>query len=200
MSNKNIYRRCGALGAAVALAALSLGAASFSAAAQGWPERPIRIVVPYAAGQGADILTRLLTDELAKRIAQPIVVENRAGAGGNIGASVVARAAADGYTFLLGTNATNAANEYLYDNAGFSAATDFVPVAMIGLLPMVISTSTADFPVNGIASLIEQARAKPDTLNVGLPSTTAQVVFSRSLCVRAMRLCLPCATNHPLNP
>lgn len=178
MNDKSNYRRRSVLGAAICLAAFALGAAPFSVAAQSWPERPIRIVVPYAAGQGADILTRLLADELAKRMTQPIVVENKAGAGGNIGTSAVARAAPDGYTFLLGTNATNAANEFLYGNAGFNAATDFAPVAMIGLLPMVISTSTTDFPVNGIASLIEQARAKPDTLNVGLPSTTAQVVFS----------------------
>ncbi|MEB2399115.1 MAG: tripartite tricarboxylate transporter substrate binding protein [Alcaligenaceae bacterium] len=166
------------LRAALSMAALSLAAAALPAAGQGWPERPVRIVVPYAAGQGADILARLLADELAKRISQPIVVENRAGAGGNIGTAAVARAPADGHTFLLGTNATNAANEFLYDSPGFNAATDFAPVAMIGLLPMVISTSTADFPVNGIPQLIEQARAKPDTLNVGLPSTTAQVVFS----------------------
>lgn len=166
------------LRAALCTAALSLTAVSLPSAAQSWPDRPVRIVVPYAAGQGADILTRLVADELAKRISQPIVVENRAGAGGNIGTAAVARAPADGYTFLLGTNATNAANEFLYDSPGFNAGTDFAPVAMIGLLPMVISTSTKDFPVNGIAQLIEQAQAKPDALNVGLPSTTAQVVFS----------------------
>jgi tripartite-type tricarboxylate transporter receptor subunit TctC len=173
---KPVSRRC-ILRATVAAVAVACSLGARSAAAQSWPDRPVRIVVPYAAGQGADILTRVLADELAKRISQPIVVENRAGAGGNIGTAAVARAAPDGHTFLLGTNATNAANEFLYDNPGFKAS-DFAPVAMIGLLPMVISTSGTEFPVNGIAQLIEHARAKPDTLNVGLPSTTAQVVFS----------------------
>lgn len=159
-------------------AALAMLAFAWPVQAQNWPEKPVRIVVPYAAGQGADILGRLLADQLAKRLGQPVVIENKAGAGGNIGTASVARSAADGYTFLLGTNATNAANEFLYADPGFSAATDFAPVGMIGLLPMVISTPTTDFPVNGIASMIEQAKAKPDTLNVGLPSTTAQVVFA----------------------
>ena len=146
-------------------------------AATDWPNKPIRIVVPYAAGQGADVLTRLVAENLAQSLGQPIVVENRAGAGGNIGTAAVARASADGYTFLLGTNATHAANEFLYPDPGFGPE-DFDAVAMIGLLPMVISTTAADLPENGIQVLIERARKEPDTLNVGLPSTTAQVVFS----------------------
>ncbi len=160
--------------------AVGLSAWSMPAWAQkAWPERPIRVIVPYAAGQGADVLMRLVGQELTKTLNQAIVVENRAGAGGNIGAGLAAKAAADGYTFLLGTNATNAANEFLYPNAGFSAATDFEAVSMIGLLPMVIGTSAPDLPTNGIAELIAHARAKPNTLNVGLPSTTANVVFAQ---------------------
>ena len=144
-----------------------------------WPDKPIRIIVPYAAGQGADVLMRLVGQELSKTLNQPIVIDNRAGAGGNLGAGVAAKAAPDGYTFMLGTNATNAANEFLYPNAGFNAATDFDSVAMIGLLPMVICTSAPDLQSNNIAELIAQARARPDTLNVGLPSTTAAVVFAQ---------------------
>src|SRR5690606_14725906 len=178
MSIRVDYRRRSLLGAAAGMTVLALGVAPLSAVAQDWPQKPIRIVVPYAPGQGADILARVIADELGKRVSQPIVVENKAGAGGNIGTAAVARAQPDGYTFLLGTNATNAANEFLYEKMEFNPATDFAPVAMIGLLPMVISTSTDNFPVNGIAELIKQAQAKPDTLDVGLPSTTAQVVFS----------------------
>lgn len=164
-------------GAAVAGAA-ALGAGLRPASAQQpWPAKPIRIIVPYAAGQGADVLTRLVGQELSKALGQPVYVENRAGAGGNIGAGAAARADGDGYTFMLGTNATNAANEFLYANRGFDIA-DFVGVAMIGLLPMVICTSAPDLPTNSIAALIARARAKPDTFNVGLPSTTAQVVFA----------------------
>jgi len=163
-----------------ALAAAVLGAWSLPAAAQSaWPDRPVRIIVPYAAGQGADVLARLVGQELTKTLNQPIVVENRAGAGGNIGAAAAAKSAPDGYTFLLGTNATNAANEFLYPNLGFNPATDFDGVAMIGLLPMVICASAPDLPTNGIAELVARARAKPNTLNVGLPSTTASVVLAQ---------------------
>lgn len=162
------------------LVAAAAAAWSLPAMAQTtWPDRIIRIVVPYAAGQGADVLTRLMAQELSKTLGQTIIVENRAGAGGNIGTSAAAKSAADGYTFLLGTNATNAANEFLYPSPGYSAATDFDAVAMIGALPMVICTSDAELPTNGITQLITRARAKPDTLNVGLPSTTASVVFAQ---------------------
>lgn len=164
--------------ASTAVAVAALGVMSPVAMAQNWPDKPIRIIVPYAGGQGADVLARVMADELARTLKQPIVVENKAGAGGNIGAASAARAQPDGYTFLLGTNATNAANEFLYADPGYQASTDFVPVAMIGLLPMVISTAATDFPTNGIAELIRRAKAEPDTINVGLPSTTAQVVFS----------------------
>lgn len=167
------------IGGALALGAGArlLGSPSF--AQTRWPERPIRIIVPYAAGQGADVLTRLLAQEMQKTLGQPIVVENRAGAGGNIGAAAAAKSTPDGYTFLLGTNATNAANEFLYPSLGFNPGTDLEAVAMIGLLPMVISSSQPEFQTNGIAALVARAKAMPNTLNVGLPSTTAQVVFAQ---------------------
>lgn len=162
------------------MASLLLGAWAVPVAAQStWPDRPIKVVVPYAAGQGADVLMRLLGNELSKSLNQSIVIENRAGAGANIGTAYVAKSAPDGYTFLLGTNATHAANEFLYPNPGFSPTADFDGVAMIGLLPMVISTTAADLPTNGIGELIARARAKPNSLNVGLPSTTASVVFAQ---------------------
>ena len=163
---------------AAIMAAAALCILPQAAAAQAWPDKPIRVIVPYAAGQGADVLARLVFQEVGKRLNQPIVIENRAGAGGNIGSAAAARAPADGYTFLFGTNATNAANEFLYSNPGYDAAKDFVGVAMVGLLPMVIATSDADLPANSVPALIERARAKPNVLNVGLPSTTAQVVFA----------------------
>lgn len=144
-----------------------------------WPDRPIRVVVPYAAGQGADVLARLIMAEVQKSFKQPIVIDNRAGAGANIGTAHVAQAAPDGYTFLHGTNATHAANEFLYSSTGFHPIGDFEPVAMVGLLPMVITTSAQDLSDNAIAQLIEKARSAPDTLNVGIPSTTANVVFAK---------------------
>lgn len=168
------------LQAGAAAAAAVLGSVTSTAQAQAaWPSRPIRIIVPYAAGQGADVLMRLIAHELSASLNQAIVVENRGGAGGNIGAAAGARSAPDGYTFVLGTNATHAANEFLFDTLGFSPATDFDAVAMMGLLPMVFVTSAPELPTNGIAELVARARAKPDTLNVGLPSTTANVVFAQ---------------------
>ena len=149
------------------------------AAQKAWPEKPIRIIVPYAAGQGADVLMRLVGQELSRSLNQPIVIDNRAGAGGNIGTAAAAKAAPDGYTFLFGTNATNAANEFLYANLGYNPAADFDAVAMVGLLPMVVATSAADLHTNGIAELVARAKASPNTLNVGLPSTTASVVFAQ---------------------
>lgn len=176
--NQHLSRRR-LLQASAAIASASVASPMTAFAQSAWPDRAIRVIVPYAAGQGADVLMRLVGQEVAKTLNQPIVVENRAGAGGNIGAAAVAKSPADGYTFLFGTNATNAANEFLYPNLGYNPATDFDGVAMVGLLPMVICTTAPDLPTNGIADLIARAKAKPNTLNVGLPSTTANVVFAQ---------------------
>nr|WP_145549924.1 tripartite tricarboxylate transporter substrate-binding protein [Variovorax boronicumulans] len=161
-----------------ALAFTGLGALCPAQATTAWPDKPIRILVPYSAGQGADILARVMAQELTKSLGQTVYVENKAGAGGNIGTALAAKAPADGYTFLLGTNATHAANGFLYQSPGFDAATDFDAVAMLGLLPMVVCTSAPDLPANGIAQLVDKARAKPDSLNVGLPSTSSAVIFA----------------------
>jgi tripartite-type tricarboxylate transporter receptor subunit TctC len=177
MRNPSTLTRRKLLGLGAALALATTATPTFAQAP--WPDKPIKVIVPYAAGQGADVLMRLVAESLGKSLNQAFVVDNRAGAGGNIGTAAAAKAAPDGYTFLLGTNATNAANEFLYPTLGFDPAADFMPVAMIGLLPMVISTSLVDLPANGISELVARARAKPGSLNVGLPSTTASVVFAQ---------------------
>jgi len=166
-------------GAATLAATAVLGPFGAASAEEAWPNRPLRIIVPYAAGQGADVLMRLMARELSQSLNQSIVVENRGGAGGNIGVATAARSAPDGYTFVLGTNATHAANEFLYSSLGFNPSADFDGVAMLGLLPMVFVTSAPDIPANGVAQLIAQSRAKPNALNVGLPSTTANVVLAQ---------------------
>lgn len=176
MSIRSLLRVRRSLLAALAIA--SLGALCPARATPAWPDKPIRILVPYGAGQGADILARVMAQELTKSLGQTVYVENKAGAGGNIGTALAAKAPADGYTFLLGTNATNAANGFLYASPGFDAATDFDAVAMLGLLPMVVCSSAPDLPANGIAQLVDKARAKPDSLNVGLPSTSSAVIFA----------------------
>jgi len=168
-----------ALAAALVATAHPAQAQTPAAAQTAWPERVVKVIVPYGAGQGADVLARLVSQELARSLNTPFIIDNRAGAGGNIGTAAAAKSAPDGYTLLLGTNATHAANEFLYPNLGYHPVSDFEPVAMIGMLPMVISTSLPDLPANAIAELVARARAKPDTLNVGLPSTTASVVLAQ---------------------
>ena len=155
------------------LAALTLMLHGASALAQAYPARPVKIVVPYPAGQGTDVAARYLAQQLAKQIGQNVIVENRAGAAGNIGAQYVARSLADGYTLLMGTNATHAAAPFLFVNPGFDPEADFDPVALTGILPMAIVTAPGN-PIDNVQKLAEAARAKPDTINVAVTTTTSR--------------------------
>ncbi len=146
------------------------------ALAQPYPSKPIRIIVPYQAGQGTDVATRYLADHLTKAMGQAIVVENRSGAGGNIGAAEVARAAPDGYTLLMGTNGTHVLNQYMYASMPFEPENDFEPVLLVSSFPMVVLASPSS-PYNSLSDLLDATKARPDELNVGLPSTTARLVF-----------------------
>jgi tripartite-type tricarboxylate transporter receptor subunit TctC len=152
---------------------LLLFASAALAQAQAYPSKPVRLIVPYAVGQGTDIASRYLADELGKELKQPVFVDNRPGAGGNVGTQLAAHAAADGYTLLIGTNATHAANSFLYANPGY-AVEDFEPIGMIGVLPLVYVASNTS-PVNDIQDLIRASRAKPDALNVAISTTTCRV-------------------------
>ena len=152
-----------------------LAFSSHSALAQTYPTKPIRIVVPYQAGQGTDVATRYLAEHLGRALGQPLVVENRAGAGGNIGTAEVARAAPDGYTLLMGTNGTHVLNQFLYPSMPFDPAKDFEPVALISTFPMVI-LANPNAPYKTMADLLADAKARPDAINVGLPSTTSRLV------------------------
>lgn len=166
--------RVAAIAAAIVLAA-AIGAAGV-AHAQAYPNKPIRLVVPYPPGQGTDVLSRTVAAQLSQTLRQQVVIDNRAGAGGNIGAEFVAKSPADGYTLVMGTNATHAANATLYGSTPFDHVKDFSAVVLVGTLPMVLSASTS-FPPSTIAQLAEAARARPGTINTALPSTTARVVF-----------------------
>jgi len=166
--------------AGVALAALALAVPPIcQAQSNAYPNKPVRVIVPQPPGGGFDFVGRLLADRMGKAMGQNFIVENRPGSGTLVGTDAAAKSAPDGYTFVLGTNATHAANEFLFPALGFNPATDFEAVAMLGLLPMVICTSASELPANGIAELVARARAKPGTLNVGLPSTTANVVLAQ---------------------
>jgi tripartite-type tricarboxylate transporter receptor subunit TctC len=151
----------------VALSLLS-GAAGRSAQAQArWvPDKPLRIVVPFAAGGSTDVTARLVAQALGERLGQTVVVDNRAGAGGNIGAEVVARAEPDGYTLLLATSSTNATNAALYKRLPFNPVKDFTPISQIAFVPNLLVVNP-DLPVKSIAELVAYAKARPGALNYG---------------------------------
>lgn len=161
--------------AIIALLAIS-SVVSSAARAQTYPARPIKLVVPYAAGQGTDVAARFIAEQLSKAIGQSIVVENRPGAGGNIGSLHVAKSVADGYTLLMGTNGTHAAAPFLYPNLGFDPQADFEPIVLTGILPLAFATSPSN-PIDSIAKLVAAANAKPDQLNVAFTTTTSRATL-----------------------
>jgi tripartite-type tricarboxylate transporter receptor subunit TctC len=155
---------------------LLVGLVAWPAAAQDYPSRPIRLIVPFAAGQGADAAARIVAQRLSVGLGQPVVIENRPGAGGNIGAEAAARAAPDGYTLLVGSNGTHAANAALYGSLPFDPQQDFVPLAFIGSVPMVF-VAAPSFAAGGIQGLIRAGRERPQSVSVAIPSSTSRVVF-----------------------
>ena len=152
----------------VAFAAAALAARSLRA--QGaWPTRTVRIVVPFAPGGTTDILARALAPELAKAFGQGFIVDNRAGAGGNLGADIVAKSPPDGYTLVMGTVGTQAINPSLYPKMPYDAAKDFAPVTLVAGVPNVLVMNPAKAKAAGISdvrSLIAYARANPGKLNM----------------------------------
>jgi tripartite-type tricarboxylate transporter receptor subunit TctC len=128
------------------------------AAAADFPEKPIRLVVPFPAGGGADALARTIMPRVAQELGTTIVVDNRPGAGGNLGAEYVARAAADGYTLLYGTNGTHAINRSLYAKQGFDAVRDFAPVSRMTQIAALLVVHPS-IPARNVAELVEYAKA-----------------------------------------
>jgi len=161
-------RRIAAIAAALAFTTV--------AAAQGYPNKPVRIIVAYPAGQGTDVATRYIADRLSKNLGQQFFIENKAGAGGNIGTEAAARATPDGYTLTMGTNATHATNQFLYATVPFDAEKDFEPIILVGSFPMVIAANPA-FPGNSVADILAAAKAAPKSADIAMPSTTARIVL-----------------------
>lgn len=162
----NLNARCASrcLRAFVALA-LFAGLAAH-APAQSWPAKPIRIVVPAAPGGSADPLARLIADELGKAVHQSVIVENRPGANGNLGGTLVAKAPADGYTLLMGWTGTVISAVTLYDAKPYHPLKDFDPVVLIGSLPNVIVVSPS-LPIKTLKDLTAYAQQRPGQLNFG---------------------------------
>ena len=162
------------------LSALALGAAlaasvpTLHAQAPKYPERPLNFIVPFAAGSATDQLARALGQSLTEQTKQAVVVDNKAGAGGMLAAQAAARAPADGYTVLITTNTTHAANEHLYKKLPYDPVKDFAPVTGLGKGGQVLVVR-ADAPYKSVAELLAQARKAPGKLSFGSGSSSSRV-------------------------
>jgi tripartite-type tricarboxylate transporter receptor subunit TctC len=158
------------MAAAVALlAALAVGAK-----AETYPARSVTIITPFAAGSVTDAAARLIAQSLQESLGQPFVVENRAGAGGLLAASAVARAKNDGYTLLLTTNSTHSAANGLFKSVPYDPIKDFTPIARIGSFPSFVAVNPSQ-PINSMQELVAHAKANPGKLSYGVGNSTGQI-------------------------
>jgi tripartite-type tricarboxylate transporter receptor subunit TctC len=168
--------------------AAALISASAAAAAHAYPDRPIRVIVPFAPGGGGDTLARMVLNKIAEQQGWTIVVDNRAGAGGNIGTAAAAKAEPDGYTLAYGTNGTHGINQALYKTTGYDPVKDFAPISRFTQIALLLVTNPA-IPANSAKELIAYLKANPDKVNVasagnGTTSHLAQVMFANATGVR----------------
>ena len=153
---------------AITLCALGLGPATTWAQST-WPNRPVKIVVPFAPGGTTDLLARAMAPELSKAFGQQFVVENRAGAGGNLGAELVAKSANDGYTLLMGTVGTHGINRALYPKLPYDPFKDFVPISLVAAVPNVMVVNTefaASHKINSVNDFTRYAKTHPGQINM----------------------------------
>jgi len=160
-----LHRRGLLLSAALAACGLAapLGAVH---AADAYPSKPVTLLVPYPAGGANDAVARLIGQKLGDALKQPMVIDNRPGAGTTIGTTVAAKAPADGYTLVLGSLASHAVSPHLYAKPGYDAVADFAPVGLIGVVPMVLVVAQ-DSPYTNVRALVDAARKQPGALNYG---------------------------------
>jgi tripartite-type tricarboxylate transporter receptor subunit TctC len=156
-------RRAGLIGAALTMISLSYSLEGHAAA---WPSRPVTLVVPFTAGTTSDIIARGLAQDLSESIGQPVIVENRGGAGGNIAAAFVAHADPDGYTLLLATTGPAATNKFMYHDMTFDPERDFAPIVLVGKSPIII-VARPDAPFSTLKEFIDYAKANPDKITAG---------------------------------
>lgn len=149
-----------------ALALLTLVFAPAAASADTYPSKPIQVIVPFAGGSASDVITRIMLERVSQTIGQRLVVDNRPGAGGNIGTLAVAKAEPDGYTLVMSTSGPLAANKILYRDLGYDPQKDLAPISLFAILPNIIVASTK-LPVKSLAELIAYAKQHPMQLNYG---------------------------------
>jgi tripartite-type tricarboxylate transporter receptor subunit TctC len=147
---------------------------SAAALAQPYPNKPIRAVVPFAAGSATDQIGRAFAEKMSQTLGQQVVVDNKPGASGMLGADIVAKAPNDGYTILIGTNSTNAALKFLMKKLPYDQDTAFAPVAYIGSVPLMVAVNN-DFPAKTLKEFVDQAKAKPGLVSFAYASTSQQV-------------------------
>jgi tripartite-type tricarboxylate transporter receptor subunit TctC len=175
---------------AFAVAALVL-AASFAAYAADYPSQTIKIVVPFPPGGGVDVVARVIAPRLGELLGQSVIIENRAGAGGSVGATFVAQAPRDGYTLLMGTASTHGTNPNVYTKLGYDPVRDFAPVALITSAPLVLVANNA-VPVKTAANLIALAKTEPGELSFGSYGTGS----SNHLVAELLNTLAGIETNH----
>jgi tripartite-type tricarboxylate transporter receptor subunit TctC len=146
--------------AACAALAFALTAPAFAA----WPDKPVTLIVPWAPGGSTDILARMLSEHLTKDLGQPFIVENKAGASGNIGSNMVAKAKPDGYTLLVGSMSTHAMNQSLYTTMPFNGVDDFTPISLLAYVTNTMVTNPS-VPANNVKEFIAYCKAHPGQIN-----------------------------------
>jgi tripartite-type tricarboxylate transporter receptor subunit TctC len=154
--------------------------ASCNAHGQTYPSKPIRFVVPFAAGGGSDLVARTVAAKITEALAQPVIVDNRAGAAGTIGADIAAKSPPDGHTLLLGSNGPLAINPSLYSKLPYDASRDFAPVSLVTVMPFLLVVHPS-LPVKALKDLVALAKAKPGQLNYGSPGNGSTTHLANEL-------------------
>jgi tripartite-type tricarboxylate transporter receptor subunit TctC len=175
MKNSNIFsnKRKTLIGMAVFMMASVCGVAQAQTA---WPNKTIRIVVPYAPGGANDILARVLAEKLAPALGQPVVVENRPGAGAAVGTELVVKSAPDGYTLLMAASGPIVFNPALVAKLAYNPVTDLAPISLAGSFPMILAVNEAS-PAKTFAELVNLSKANPGKYNYSYPSASFQLVM-----------------------
>jgi len=169
-----------------AAAAATMLAAS-AALAQAYPSKPIKVVVPFAAGSATDQITRAFANKVQETLGQPMVIDNRPGVNGMLGAEAVAKAPPDGYTILVGTNSTNAALKSLMKKLPYDQDTAFAPIAFLGQVPLIVAVNN-DVPARTLKELVDLARSRPGQVSFASASTSQLVSTEMLASMTGIRL------------